>query len=104
MTENITNLETEEALYQAGFNPDGTVTRDLDQANRRYSPVCLLCRHFDPAPWLKNLDLRCKAFPNEGIPLEIWNGDNPHTEPHKGDHGVQFEGKEHDPTKDPAAT
>lgn len=32
----------------------------------------------------------CKAFP-KGIPEEIAFGNNPHTEPYKGDHGIQFE-------------
>lgn len=32
----------------------------------------------------------CEAFPN-GIPNEIAYGDNPHTSPFPGDHGIQFE-------------
>lgn len=32
----------------------------------------------------------CKAFP-KGIPEEIAFGDNPHTKPVEGDHGIQFE-------------
>jgi len=32
----------------------------------------------------------CNAFPEE-IPEEIAYGDNPHTEPHPGDHGIQYE-------------
>lgn len=32
----------------------------------------------------------CSAFP-DGIPDEIAYGNNPHTEPVKGDHGIQYE-------------
>ena len=50
-----------------------------------FSPICDLCVH---------LDLRaarnCAAFP-EGIPPEIWEGKNSHTEPYPGDHGIRFE-------------
>ena len=35
----------------------------------------------------------CFAFPN-GIPKEIAYGDNPHTAPFPGDHGIVFEAKE----------
>lgn len=31
----------------------------------------------------------CAAFP-DGIPKEIWRGDNNHTKPYQGDHGIQF--------------
>lgn len=32
----------------------------------------------------------CEAFP-AGIPDEIWSGQNPHTAPHEGDHGIVYE-------------
>ena len=32
----------------------------------------------------------CEAFPKE-IPLEIFTGEVSHTQPYKGDHGIQFE-------------
>lgn len=52
-----------------------------------YSPVCTLCRH------LKSLEYRtCTAFP-DGIPYEIWDGENDHTKPYKGDNGILFEPK-----------
>lgn len=35
----------------------------------------------------------CRAFPG-GIPHEIAWGDNPHTEPYPGDHGLRFEKEE----------
>lgn len=35
----------------------------------------------------------CRAFPG-GIPDEIAHGNNPHTEPYPGDHGIQFEKEE----------
>jgi hypothetical protein len=52
------------------------------------SVVCSLCRH-----WHEEFDLHhhtCDAFP-DGIPDVIWKGENPHTEPYPGDHGIQFE-------------
>jgi len=33
---------------------------------------------------------KCKAFP-EGIPHEILAGDNDHSNPFPGDHGIQFQ-------------
>lgn len=35
---------------------------------------------------------KCLAFP-EGIPDEIAYGDNPHTAPYPGDHGIRYEKK-----------
>ena len=35
----------------------------------------------------------CEAFP-DGIPDEIAYGDNPHTSPFPGDHGIRFEPEE----------
>ena len=50
-----------------------------------FSPTCTLCLH------LTDLGARqCKAFPG-GIPLPIWNGDNKHTAPYAGDHGIRYE-------------
>jgi hypothetical protein len=31
-----------------------------------------------------------KAFP-DGVPRDIAYGDNPHTKPYRGDHGVRYE-------------
>lgn len=50
------------------------------------SVVCWKCKHLDVTKERKG----CPAFPN-GIPLEIWMGDNPHTEPYPGDNGIRFE-------------
>ena len=60
-----------------------TITLDKEFKISPLSEVCIFCKHFT--------GLRtCKAFP-EGIPLEIWNAENKHTEPYEGDHGIQFE-------------
>lgn len=48
-----------------------------------YSPVCSFCKHVLGTK-------KCKAFP-QGIPAEIWEGENRHTSPYPGDNGIQFE-------------
>ena len=58
-------------------------------------PKCRSCKHYEG---VKNFGKEaeaddrniCKAFP-KGIPHEIAYGDNKHTEPFSGDHGIQFE-------------
>lgn len=51
-----------------------------------YSPVCARCRRFTGT---KPRERTCEAFP-DGIPAEIWLGDNDHTEAYEGDGGKQF--------------
>jgi hypothetical protein len=51
------------------------------------SPVCTFCAHFDETDVLARL---CKAFPN-GIPLDIWVGQQNHDDPYPGDNGIRFE-------------
>ena len=51
---------------------------------------CLFCTH------LSKSEQKCKAFP-DGIPDEIWKGENNHTKPVIGDNGIRFELKEREP-------
>ena len=51
-----------------------------------YSPVCALCKHYQPD---KGEGRTCAAF--KDIPLEIWTGKNNHKKPFPGDHGIRFE-------------
>lgn len=53
-----------------------------------FSGVCTFCKHFDPSS-IARPAMTCTAFP-DGIPMEIWQGDNPHTQPFPGDNGIQF--------------
>ena len=53
----------------------------------QFSKICTFCRHLQDV-----VDRRCAAFP-QGIPAEIWEGRNDHTEPYAGDNGIQFERK-----------
>ncbi len=48
------------------------------------SKVCGACVHW------RTMRRVCKAFP-DGIPMEIWMGENLHTKPYPGDNGIQFE-------------
>ena len=41
----------------------------------------------------------CLAFPDT-IPDRIWNGENDHHNPYSGDHGIQFEPLEEEPSDD----
>ncbi|WP_048138692.1 hypothetical protein [Methanosarcina horonobensis] len=63
------------------------VLDDSSDAEIIYSPVCSYCKHF---LWKGRGIHECDAFP-EGIPDEIWRGDNDHKKPYPGDHGTQFE-------------
>ena len=48
-----------------------------------YVPICFDCKHY-------RKQFKCKAFPG-GIPEEIIFGEHDHTEPYKGDGGIQLE-------------
>ena len=50
----------------------------IDQA-----PQCMTCAHYQGG-------LTCKAFP-DGIPPAILRGEEDHTQPIAGDHGVRYE-------------
>ena len=65
---------------------------DRELGLKWFSPVCSYCKHWKPEKVdLKNLKVGfCKAFPN-GIPEEIWLGEDDHKKPYKGDNGIQFE-------------
>jgi hypothetical protein len=59
-----------------------------------------MCKHYQGVAQPDGTEIGehnvCAAFP-DGIPREISYGDNPHTEPFEGDHGIQFEAED-DPT------
>ena len=69
---------------------DLTLIDDRELLIPVYSEVCTYCKHWD---WESDELRRCKAFP-DGIPMEIWMGENDHREPFEGDRGVQFEQRE----------
>jgi hypothetical protein len=62
---------------------------DRELAEMIYSPVCNLCKRFSI---VNSIDIGihvCDAFP-DGIPEEIWRGDNNHTKPYPGDNGRTY--------------
>ncbi len=66
-----------------GMKEDGW-TLDEDQVFPAYSPVCTFCQ------WEgSRLSRTCLAFP-DGIPVQIWTGENNHAEPYPGDRGYSF--------------
>jgi len=66
-------------LENGGFEID----RDHDLP--AFSEICTDCIHL----LRKGLGRTCRAFP-EGIPREIWLGENDHKKPYPGDQGIQF--------------
>ena len=56
---------------------------DREIKEKTFSPVCHKCQR------LRDMDKRkCEAFSR--IPSLIWNGENNHKEPFKGDNGLLF--------------
>jgi len=56
------------------------------------SEICEECQFF--LGFKRGLKIPvCKAFP-DGIPREICEGGNDHHKPVKGDHGIQYKGRE----------
>jgi len=47
-------------------------------------PLCLSCKHY-------NGSFKCAAYPKNIPDAIILNGEHDHTEPYKGDNGIQFE-------------
>jgi hypothetical protein len=51
----------------------------------RYQDNCKICANYSQ-------DQRCKAFP-DGIPDELWSGENLHRQSYSGDNGIHYEPK-----------
>lgn len=58
----------------------------LLEAEPNSRSVCRMCRHWGGGD-------TCRAFP-EGIPADIAEGDNDHSDPYPGDNGIQFAQKD----------
>ncbi len=57
------------------------IVLDKDLNISRYSPVCTYCAN--------NRGFRvCRAF--DVIPMDIWSGENDHSESFLGDNGIRF--------------
>ncbi len=88
----------EAVLADATEEDEAALHRILDDSiyvTIMYGIACSRCRHA-----VQNVIVHgrrhnywCRAFP-EGIPEEIYTGKNGHTEPYRGDHGIQFEQKQ----------
>jgi hypothetical protein len=68
-----------------------TTTIDLNHETKvLYSPICCMCVNWYAGKWTgEGPQHTCSAFP-DGIPDEIWNGENNHQKPYLGDKGIQF--------------
>ena len=49
---------------------------------------CIFCSHLNREKGALG-ERVCDAF--ENIPVEIWKGENKHTSPYPGDHGITFQ-------------
>ena len=69
---------------------DDNVTKELSF----YQSACIRCVHNQGPADINGTHFcfSCRAFP-VGIPEPIATGENPHTEPYPGDHGIRFEPK-----------
>ena len=67
----------------------GGFVLDYPDGYEPISEVCSLCTHL--LRWAA--PPKCEAFKDETIPMEIWGGENNHTKPVNGDHGLTFKNR-----------